>query len=177
MIINRRNFCRNASVFGIGLSLMPFTAKTEVKKNKVVCLCKGSGKRLKINGQVRNENLEPIGNAQIEIWHNNSLENDAKFEYKGLLSTDADGKYSFETDFPQKHIVNKQEQIRRIFFKIKKYDNTLIETNLFFGENGKAFICDQHYGKTPKDFQDELPKTQQMGQDKSQVQFNIYTKF
>jgi protocatechuate 3,4-dioxygenase beta subunit len=79
---------------------------------------------VKVSGQIRYADLSPVQNATIDIWHNNSESNPSKFDYEGTLTTDLEGNYSLETDFPEKHFEDVYAKMRRIYFKIK-------------GQNGK----------------------------------------
>jgi protocatechuate 3,4-dioxygenase beta subunit len=174
---SRRNFCKNSALFSLGLSFSPLItyakANQSINKN-VLCLKKNAQKSLKISGMIRYEDLSPVKNAKLEIWHNNSESNPSEFEYQGKLITDSEGNYQFETDFPEKHFEEDAYKMRRIFFKIKPENGKETLTKLYFATDGKAFIDGFHVGNTHEKLRAELPKTKQGNDDLSIIQFNIY---
>lgn len=177
---SRRSFCKNAVYLGIGLSFSPLTIharNNQANGNKVLNLKKGTGKIINISGKLCYEDLSPAKNTMIEIWHNNSESKPLKFEYEGKLMTDAEGNYSFETDFPEKYFEDGSSKMRRIFFKIKGNNGKEVLTKLYFGETGKAFVDGFHIGYTHQDLRAELPKTKKENEDYSKIQFNIYLNY
>jgi protocatechuate 3,4-dioxygenase beta subunit len=174
MTNSRRNFCKKAVYIGLGLSFLPSIthAKThETISKKVLILTKNAQKVVKVNGQVRYKDLSPVKNATIEIWHNNSESNPSKFEYEGKLTTDSEGNYSLETDFPEKHFEDGYAKICRIHFKIKDQNGEGLTTKLYFGVDDKAFVDCIHFSNTPESHRLDLPKT---NYENSIIQFNIY---
>lgn len=174
MTNSRRNFCKNASYIGLGLSFFPsLTHATthETIRKKGLILTKKAQKVVKVNGKIRYEDLAPVQYATIEIWHNNSESNPSKFDYEGLLTTDSEGNYSFETDFPERHLEDGYAKMRRIHFKIKDQNGKETLTKLYFGIDGKAFVDCTHFSNTPESHRLELPKTKH---ENSIIQFNIY---
>jgi protocatechuate 3,4-dioxygenase beta subunit len=177
MSTNRRNFCKNSVYIGLGLSFFPVIthAKTNqsISKN-VLCLKKNAHETVKISGQIRYEDLSPVKNAVLEIWHNNAKDSPSKFQYEGKLITDSEGNYQFETDFPEKHFEEGDFKMRRIFFKIKPQNGEETLTKLYFGADRKAFIDGFHVGNTHEKLRTELPKTKHKNDNLSIIQFNIY---
>lgn len=174
---SRRDFCKNSIFVGLGLSMYPLVSQADSMINKPISklnLSKIKNKVVTINGKVLYQNLDAAQNAIIEVWHNNSNNNQAKFAYKGNLKTDDKGNYSFETDFPEKHFEEGNSTMRRIFFKIKDAKGTEKQTKLYFGETGKAFVDGFHIDNTPTNFKYELPKTVVQNEKASAIQFNIY---
>jgi protocatechuate 3,4-dioxygenase beta subunit len=177
---SRRNFCKNSVYIGLGLSFSPLITHAKAHKTvskKVLNLTKKAQKVVKVSGQIRYEDLSPVQYATIEIWHNNSESNLSSFDYEGKLTTDSDGNYQFETDFPEKHFEEGNYKMRRIFFKIKPKNGEEISTKLYFGTNGKAFIDNHHFEKTHNNFRNELPKTKEENENLKSIQFNIYLNF
>ena len=173
---SRRNFCKNSVYIGLGLSFFPSLAhaKThEIISKKALILTKKVQKVVKVNGQIRYEDLSPVKNATIEIWHSNSESNPSKFEYEGKLMTDSEGNYSFETDFPERHFEDKYSRTRRIYFKIKDQNGEELLTKLHFGFDGEAFVDSFHVNVTPNKFKLILPKTK-FEEDLFTIQFDIY---
>jgi protocatechuate 3,4-dioxygenase beta subunit len=171
---SRRNFCKNSVYIGLGLSFFPSLAyaKThETISKKALILTKNAQKVVKVNGQIRYEDLSPVKNATIEIWHNNSEKSPLSFEYEGKLMTDSEGNYSFETDFPEKHFEDGYAKMRRIHFKIKNQNGAETLTKLYFGVDDKAFVDCTHFSNTPESHRLDLPKT---NYEHSIIQFNIY---
>ena len=173
---SRRNFCKNVSYIGLGLSFFPSLtyAKThETISKKVLILTKNAEKVVKINGKIRYEDLAPVQYATIEIWHNNSESNPSKFEYEGKLMTDSEGNYSFETDFPERHFGDKYFRTRRINFKIKDQNGEELLTKLHFGYDGEAFVDNFHVNVAPDKFKLILPKTK-FEENLFTIQFDVY---
>jgi protocatechuate 3,4-dioxygenase beta subunit len=173
---SRRNFCKNSVYIGLGLSFFPSLAYTKTQETiskKVLILAKNGQNAVKINGLIRHEDLSPVQDAIIEIWHNNSEDHHEKFEYFGKIKTNDLGEYSLVTDFPEKHFEDGIRKMRRIFLKVLKADSEL-STTLYFGETGKAFIDGSHVENVPKQFRTELPKTKFENGKYSDIQFNIY---
>lgn len=174
---SRRNFCKNSVYLGLGLSFSPFVTPARANQSiskKVLSLKKNAQKTLKVSGKICYEDLNPVQNAVLEIWHNNSGKNPSKFDYEGKLMTDSEGNYSFETDFPEKHFEEGDYRMRRIFFKIKPQNGEESLTKLYFGANRKAFIDGFHVENTHEKLRAELPKTKHENDDLSVIQFNIY---
>lgn len=136
-------------------------------------LTKKAQKVVKVSGKIRYEDLSPVQDAMIEIWHNNSGSKPLRFEYEGKLITDSDGNYSFEIDFPEKHFEEESFRSRRIYLKIKDQNGAEILTKLHFGFDGKAFVDHFHINETPEKFNMILPKTK-FGENLYTVQFDIY---
>jgi protocatechuate 3,4-dioxygenase beta subunit len=173
---SRRNFCKNSVFIGLGLSFFPsltYAKIPETISKKALILTRNAQKVLKVNGQIRYEDLSPVKNATIEIWHNNSESNPSKFDYEGKLMTDSEGNYSFETDFPEKHFEEKHLRTRRIYFKIKNQNGEEVLTKLHFGFDGKAFVDHVHVNNVPKKFKIVLPKTK-FEENLFTIQFDIY---
>ena len=178
MTNSRRNFCKNSVYISLGLSFFPLITHAKINQSirkKVLSLKKDAQKSLKINGKICYEDLNPVKNAVIEIWHNNSKENPSKFDYEGKMITDSEGNYQFETDFPEKHFEEEHYRMRRIFFKIKGQNGEEIFTKLYFGNDGKAYVDNFHVHEVPQKFQFDLPKTK-FEEDLFTIQFNIYFK-
>ena len=174
---SRRNFCKNAVYTSLGLSF--FSSLTSAKTHetigkKVLTLTKNAQKVVKVNGKIRYEDLSPVRNATVEIWHNNSEKNPDSFDYEGKLMTDSEGNYSFETDFPAKYFEEGNYKMRRIFFKIKPQNGEETLTKLYLGVNSEAFVDGFHVGNTHEKMRLELPKTKHENDDLSIIQFNIY---
>lgn len=177
MTNSRRIFCKNSVYISLGLSFSPLItlAKTNQSiRKKVLNLKKNAQRNLKINGKICYEDLPPVKNAMIEIWHNNSEKNPSKFDYEGKLMTDSEGNYQFETDFPEKHFEEGGYKMRRIFFKIKPQNGEETLTKLYFGASRKAFIDGFHVENTHEKLRAELPKTRHENENLSIIQFNIY---
>lgn len=173
MTNSRRIFCKNSVLLGLGLSFSPLITTAKTNK-KVLSLRKKAEKAVNVYGKICYEDLSPVGNAAIEIWHNNSESNQNHFEYTGRLKADALGNYQFETDFPERHFEEGYYKMRRIFFKITDSSGKETLTKLYFGMDDKAFINCTHFRSTPEKYRLELPKTKLENKNLSIVQFNIY---
>jgi protocatechuate 3,4-dioxygenase beta subunit len=176
MRYSRRNFCKNSAYLGIGLVLSPSIIHAQTNDlvgNKALILTKRAQKVVKVSGKIRYNDLSPIQNTIVEIWHNHSESNPSSFEYEGKLQTDADGNYSFETDFPEKHFEQGYFNTRRIYFKFKDQNGAEFLTKLHFGYDGKAFVDNFHVNNVPDKFKLILPKTK-FEENLFTVQFDIY---
>lgn len=178
---SRRSFCKNAVYLGIGVSFLPLVtyakANNELNRSKVLSLKKKSEKVVNVCGKICYEDLKPVTNAIVEIWHNNSEGDPQKFDYKGKLITDPEGNYTFETDFPENHFEEGHYRMSRIFFKIKDKNGKELLTKLYFGTSGKAFVDGFHFGNTPQKFREELPKTKKENENYVKILFNIYLNY
>lgn len=179
MTNSRRNFCKNAFCFGLGLSVVPFisTANSpDLVIGNSLNLVKNATSVLKINGKINTANLNPVPNATIEIWHTNSENNPSNFEYMGELSTDSNGCYSLLTDLPGKHFDNGYFRMRRLFLKIVNKEREAFSTALYIGENGEPFVDSKHFQNTamkPKD----VPTLKSENNNLSTIEFNIFLDF
>lgn len=173
---SRRNFCKNSVYIGLGLSFFPLI--THAKANQtisgsVINLRMKAHEFVKVNGIIRYKDSSPVKNATIEIWHNNSEKSPLRFEYDGKLTTDSEGNYSFESDFPEKHYEDGYFSMRRIYFKIKDQNGDVLLTKLYFGYDGKALVDHFHVNLAPEKFKTILPKTK-FEASLFTVQFDIY---
>jgi protocatechuate 3,4-dioxygenase beta subunit len=178
---SRRSFCKNAVYLGIGVSFLPLVtyakANNQANGNKVLSLKKKAAKVVNVYGRICYEDLKPVKNALLEIWHNNSENDPQKFDYEGKLITDSEGNYTFETDFPENHFEEGHYRMSRIFFKIKEENGKELLTKLYFGASGKAFVDGFHVGNTHEKLREELPKTKIENENFSKIQFNIYLNY
>ena len=178
MANSRRNFCRNSIYIGLGFSFFPsltYAKTNETISKKALILTKNAQKVVKVNGRICYEDSSPVKNATIEIWHNNSENNPSKFDYEGKITTDSEGNYSFETDFPEKHFEGGYAKMRRINFKIKDQNGEELLTKLHFGYDGEAFVDNFHVNVAPDKFKLVLPKTK-FEENLYTVQFDVYLK-
>jgi hypothetical protein len=143
MTKSRRNFCKDAFYFGLGLSVVPFISIAKspgLVIGSSLNLVKKAQRVLKINGKIKTANHNPVPNATIEIWHTNSENNPLNFEYMGKLSTDSNGAYSLLTDLPEKHFDDGYFRMRRLFLKIVNTEREAFSTALYIGEMGSHLL-------------------------------------
>ncbi|GJM32851.1 MAG: hypothetical protein DHS20C18_18520 [Saprospiraceae bacterium] len=90
------------------------------------------GTVLFITGTVyANDCQTPIINALVDVWHANDgggYEND---HYRGKVTTDESGQYSFQTVLPGKYLNGSQFRPRHLHYKISSED-TLLTTQIYF---------------------------------------------
>ena len=152
-ITSRRLFIRNVSLASLGagclssasgLSAMtmegcefegynPYAeSKTDLRASKFL------GKHITVTGKVYcKENLTGLEGAKLEVWHLSP--NSAKYRHQAKLNTNAEGAYSFITDFPGRE----EGKMSRIYFKLSKGDVTAT-TELLVNDLG-AHITGKHW--------------------------------
>lgn len=62
------------------------------------------GRTLIFNGQILGQDCKPIANARVDLWHTDAKGNydlSKTYTSRGYLNTDAEGRYRFETIFPE----------------------------------------------------------------------------
>ncbi|MFN3849083.1 MAG: hypothetical protein ACK4NY_06625 [Spirosomataceae bacterium] len=180
MLNNRRKFLKDSICLSLSIGCLDIISTAdaqEIKNYSKLNPRKAHSKTLKISGKVYDKTQTPLRNLIIEIWHSNTKEYTDKFEYHGRLQTNSQGEYSFLTDFPEKHFEGESLKMRRIFFRVSDDSKELLTTHLYFGDDGKAYIDQNHYKITPEEFRKELPKTQVESETVVKNQFNLYINF
>jgi len=102
-----------------------------------------AGTLLEIKGTVYGEDCKtPLNNAKIEIWHaNDSGEYDNSsndFEFRGVVSSNSDGKYEFSTILPGQYLNGDTYRPSHVHFKITVSGHKELVTQLYF--EGDPFI-------------------------------------
>jgi protocatechuate 3,4-dioxygenase beta subunit len=98
---------------------------------------KDKGLPLTIAGTVLDENGKPIAKALLDLWqadHAGEYDNDTKeFRYRGRLSTNEKGEYSFETVLPGRYdLGNGTFRPRHIHVKASAKNFAELTTQLYF---------------------------------------------
>lgn len=179
MTFSRRFFCKNSLFWGLGTSLFglaSFTSENKISNVERLVLSKKRGQKIIVEGRILDKNLNPCQHLNIEIFHDNSELNPEIFNYYGKLRTDANGKYSFETDIPQKHYENGLQKLARIEFTISDDNNFEYKTKLYLGYGGKAYVDHQHANYQFEVAENILPKTSFGGQFNT-VEFNFFLNY
>ena len=96
-----------------------------------------TGIELIIDGTVYGEDCKtPLNNAKVEIWHANDsgdYDNSTNdFEFRGIVNSDANGKYSFTTIVPGKYLNGSSYRPSHIHFKITANGHKELVTQLYF---------------------------------------------
>ncbi|MDC7998581.1 hypothetical protein [Gilvibacter sediminis] len=125
---SRRNFLRTTAAASVGLSLIgtatlantdtlnDFPGYSSISDSKTDFRAGLKlGKYLNIKGQILDgTTLLPVANAKVEVWFK-----DANSNWKlkrGYFHTDANGDYSFKSDWPGR----KEGELPRFYFRISK---------------------------------------------------------
>lgn len=179
MTFSRRIFCKNSLFWGLSSSLFgltSFTSETKISDVERLVLSKKRGQRIVVEGIILDKGLKPCQHLNIEIFHDNSDLNPEVFDYNGKLRTNANGKYSFETDMPQKHHENGLQQLARIEFRISDGDNFEYKTKLYLGHDGKAYVDHQHANYQFLVAENVLPKTSFQNHINF-IEFNVFLNY
>ena len=130
-------------------------SKTDLRASKLF------GDHLTISGKVYNKrNLIPMEEVKLEVWHLSP--NSTKYRHQAKLNTNAEGAYSFITDFPGRE----EGKMSRIYFKLSKGDSATT-TELLVNDFG-GYITGEHWEKNH-----HLGDLLQPVKNKSNIQFNI----
>ena len=98
------------------------------------------GQHIKVKGSIYDKTgLSPISNAKIEVWHLSP--NSSKFRHRGKLKTNAEGEYSFITDFPDKE----QGKSHRIYFKVSNTNKTYFTELILGSTSPSSYITSKHW--------------------------------
>jgi len=106
---------------------------------------RAEGEIIHVNGQVLDDNCDPVAGALVEIWqankwgryHHESDPNpaplDPNFQGWGQVVTDEEGKYSFKTIFPGAYPVSPEwTRTPHIHFKVSKRGYHELVTQMYF---------------------------------------------
>jgi len=98
----------------------------------------GSGaEKLMLSGLVRSADCRPLANVALDFWHADERGeyDNAGYRYRGLLRTDAQGRYRLETNLPPPY----SGRPRHIHVKLRPPGGRLLTTQLYFpGESRGA---------------------------------------
>ncbi|MBT8272689.1 MAG: hypothetical protein KJO77_02710 [Bacteroidia bacterium] len=98
------------------------------------------GKHIKVSGKVYcKTSMQPLKNALVEVWHLSP--NTKKYRHRAKLFTDAQGRYSFLTDPPNKE----KGQLPAINFKLSSAKDSYF-SKLWMNEKA-AFISSEHWAR------------------------------
>ena len=96
-----------------------------------------SAPRMVLSGRVLSARCQPLANAKLDFWHADAQgEYDHKgFRYRGLVVTDAQGRYRLETNQPPPY----SGRPRHIHVKLQPQGGKILTTQLYFpGESRGA---------------------------------------
>jgi len=109
------------------------------------------GVRLFISGTVLSSDCQtPIPNAMIEVWQANDAaeyDNSANFELRGILYSDANGHYTYETIMPGPYLNGNQFRPQHIHYKVSKVGFPTLVTQLYF--EGDQYIPNDPWASQP----------------------------
>jgi protocatechuate 3,4-dioxygenase beta subunit len=98
---------------------------------------KSTAPRLVLAGRVLSAKCQPLANAKLDFWHaDDKGEYDHNgFRYRGLVTTDAQGRYRLETNQPPPYM----GRPRHIHVKLQPQGGRILTTQLYFpGESRGA---------------------------------------
>lgn len=121
-------------------------------RNKIVP-DENNGEALIVKGKVlQNDCKTPISDAVLDIWQANESGDYQDEWYRGKVTTDAEGNYSFETVVPQGYGEGTGYRPPHIHFKVFVNDTEIITSQMFFPEaQGKPGFNDAYIMKLNKD--------------------------
>lgn len=109
------------------------------------------GDRLFISGTVfSNDCLTPIAGALIEVWQANDAavySTSPSFDLRGVMNTDDNGHYAFETIMPGPYLNGAQYRPRHIHYKVSKPGYPTLVTQLYF--EGDEYIPADPWASQP----------------------------
>jgi len=118
--------------FGIGPY---YTANAPLINNGLLANNSEVGTKIKISGKIKNIDCsEIIANAKIEIWHadNDGNYDNSGFNLRGIIFSDENGFYEFETIMPGKYLNGSNYRPSHIHFKVTPQDSQSFVTQLYF---------------------------------------------
>lgn len=93
--------------------------------------------RLVLTGVVRSADCKPLGGVRLDIWHadaEGAYDNRGN-RYRGVVTTDAEGRYRLETNLPPPYM----GRPRHIHVKLQRPGGKVLTTQLYFpGESRGA---------------------------------------
>ena len=128
--------------------------------------------RLDVSGTVytsTEDSCVGLADATVEVWYA-GFPNDNGYEdneYRGQMSTDADGKYSFAQKFPSLY---PSRPILHDHFRISKNGKLLLVTQLYFYGEGEGYVSPLD---TTQQLQTEEVSTNAIGR---RVEFDIFVE-
>ncbi len=125
----------------------------------------GLEKTLKVSGVVYDrDGIKTIPNAKIEVWHLSPNAN--KYKHRGYFFSDAEGHYTFKTDYPNRTEGKKP----RIYFKTTKGNKTSF-SELVLDKNC-AYITSEHWAEN-KALKAKLQPKFESTISENKIQFNF----
>jgi protocatechuate 3,4-dioxygenase beta subunit len=86
--------------------------------------------KLLLTGVVRSADCKPLANVRLDFWHANDrgAYDTAGYRYRGLVTTDAEGRYRLETNLPPPYM----GRPRHIHVKLQRPGGRVLTTQLYF---------------------------------------------
>ncbi len=93
-----------------------------------------TGRGLVVRGTVMDAKCRPIGGATLDIWQANAdgAYDNAGYELRGRVQTDAEGNYAFHTIHPGHYLNGSQYRPAHIHVKLSAPGKRLLTTQLYF---------------------------------------------
>ncbi len=94
------------------------------------------GELLRVEGRVLDENCNAVAGAHLDIWHADADGNyhkpGAEYRLRGQMTTDAEGKYGFETIMPGRYPLGESLRPAHVHFIVSKPGFIPLTTQLYF---------------------------------------------
>jgi protocatechuate 3,4-dioxygenase beta subunit len=129
-------------------------------------------KRLTVSGTVRNSNCNKgLAGITMEVWFAGPEDGSGNFyqdnEYRGQLTTDANGNFSFVQTFPELYSVR---PILHDHIRLSYKGNRLLVTQMYFIGSGNGFVSADDYPMQAVEVKNEKDGSRS-------VQFDMYLNF
>ena len=91
---------------------------------------KSKAEKLVLSGVVRGTDCQPLANLALDFWHadDRGEYDNAGYRYRGLVRTDAQGRYRLETNLPPPYM----GRPRHIHVKLQPPGGKVLTTQLYF---------------------------------------------
>lgn len=179
-LYERRNFLKNIALAASGVAFLSSTSMVQAfnkKESHFEGYSSNFDEKTDLRSSIFNQNfitvkgkvfdkifLSENSSSVIEVWHLSPKSK--KFNHKAKMKVNANGEYSFITDYP-----NREEgKYTKIYFKVTNNDKVYF-TELNICSNN-AYINDKHYDEN-KMLGDKLFPTHKVVNNHTTINFNI----
>ncbi|HEY6967444.1 MAG TPA: intradiol ring-cleavage dioxygenase [Burkholderiales bacterium] len=92
--------------------------------------------KLLLSGTVRGPDCRPLADVTLDFWHADADGNydNAGYRYRGVVRTDAQGRYALETNLPPPY----SGRPRHIHVKLRRPGGKVLTTQLYFPDEARG---------------------------------------